>query len=122
LCSGQIQIQGIATPQLVRCGEGQLAIIPDCAQQLIALIELGAFRHAAQHQAVEYFTAIAIREGNLNVDRVIHLGRLYQSQLTRGLIDGINAVVKLHMLYVMERLDDPDAPFTHAEIKPGIMD
>ncbi|MNZ38648.1 hypothetical protein D3C78_561280 [compost metagenome] len=120
--AAQGDIQSIAAPQTAARRQAEFALRPDRAKQIIPLIELAPCRQTAQQQAVENFTAIAVREGNLNIDRIINLSRLYQGQLARGLIDGINAVIELHMLYVMERLDDSDAPFTHAEIKPGIMD
>ena len=45
--SAQLHIQRARTPQTAVDGEGKLAINPDGAQQLAALVELGAFGHPA---------------------------------------------------------------------------
>ncbi|MNO89697.1 hypothetical protein D3C76_811890 [compost metagenome] len=117
----QFHIERTRTPQTATGSKGDLAVGPGGAQQLVIVIELGALRHAAQHQAVEHLAAIAIREGGIDLNRIIDHGRWHQSQLPRALINPVDAIVELHILDARQRLGHPGAMLVHAEIEPAII-
>ncbi|MNU95486.1 hypothetical protein D3C71_855020 [compost metagenome] len=118
----QLHIQRTRTPQAAAGGEGDLAVGSGGAQQLVAVVEQGVLRHAAQHQAVELLAAIPIAQGGVQLDGVIDHGRLHQGQLTCALVELVDAVGELDILHVMQRLGDAGALFRDGEVEPAIID
>ncbi len=115
--TGQFDVQRALVPQT---GQRQLAIGPHCAKHGRALIQRRPRRHAGQHQAVELLAAIPVGQGGADLERIIHQAGRYRRQGAVGLVELVDAVIKLHQLDVVERLADGDAVLLDQEVETAV--